>query len=336
MNAVDRFNLIKQNTVEILTDDELRNLLKQKKIFAYWGVAPTGPFHIGYLTALTKIFDFEKAGIKTKILIADIHAALDDLKTPWDKIDERAKYYKKCIELSIPWKEKPLFVFGSEFQLDRNYQLDVLKLSTFTTIKRATRAASEVVRMKNPKVSELIYPLMQALDEEYLGVDIQLAGKDHRQILAFAREYLPKLGYKPRVEVMTPLVASLKGPGQKMSASIPETCIKVYESEDTIKEKIRKAYCPEGVVENNPILQLYKFFVFPIRNKVLIKRDEKFGGDVEFEFYEDLERSFKQKEIHPLDLKNNLAEELINTFSKVRKYFEKHKEELKELGEQFT
>ena len=337
MELIDEFNLVKQNTVEILTEDELKELLESKKNpTAYWGIAPTGPVHMGYLATMGKIFDFMKAGIKTKILIADIHAALDDLKAPWGEIEKRREYVKKCLELAIPWEKKPEFVFGSDYELSREYQADVLKMASITTVKRAMRAASEVTRMKNPKVSELIYPIMQSLDEEYLGVDIQLGGIDQRHILAFAREYLPKLGYKARVEVMTPLIVSLKGPGVKMSASIPETSIKVHDSEEAIREKIKKAYCPAGEVKDNPILQLFKYVVFPIRGSVTIERPEKFGGNVSFEFYEDLERMFKEKELHPLDVKAALTNELVEIFSKVRNYFEKHKDELKELGEQFV
>lgn len=336
MQDIDKFNLIKQNTAEIFTEDDLRKLIQEKqKPKAYWGIAPTGPMHMGYLASLTKIFDMEQAGVETKILVADIHAALDDLKTPWEEVEKRRNYYKLCIEHAFPWKKKPKIVFGSEFQLEKDYQTDLLKLSTLTTINRAKRAASTVVRLKTPKVSEVIYPLMQTLDEEYLGVDIQIAGEDHRQLLSFAREYLPKIGYKPRVEIMTPLVMGLKGPGVKMSASVPETTIRIYDSEKTIKDKIKKAYCPEGIVKDNPVLQLCKFIVFPLKNKMKIKRDEKFGGDVDFEFYNSLEHEFKSKEIHPLDLKNALTENLIDIFANARSCFEKNTDMLKELGKEY-
>src|SRR3989344_5866245 len=264
MDLNKKIELIKRNAIEILTEEDLKKkLTKSKQLSAYYGTAPTSLYHMAYLVPLSKLFDFDKVGIKNKVLIANIHAALDDLKTPWKKIDFVGDYYQKCIQLSFPWSKKPEFVKGSSFQLTKEYQLDILKLSTISTVSRATRAASEVTRMKNPKVSELIYPIMQALDEEYLKVDIQLGGIDQRHIMAFAREYLPQLSYKQRVEIMTPLVVSLKGPGVKMSASMPETCIKVYESEETIRDKINKAYCPSGISKDNPVLQLTKYVIFP-------------------------------------------------------------------------
>lgn len=337
MDIEARFELIKKNTAEIITDDELRQLLRAKKAAsAYYGTAPTGPVHIGYMIPLSKVFDFDKAGIRTKILIADIHAALDDLKTPWEKIGEKAGYYKKCFELALPWEKAPMFVKGSDFQRSEEYMADVLKISTLATVNRATRAASEVTRMKNPKVSELIYPIMQALDEQYLDVDIQLGGLDQRHIMAFAREYLPLIGYKPRIEIMTPLVASLQGPGTKMSASIPESCIKIYESGENITKKIKAAYCPVGDVKDNPVMQLSQFLVFPVNGKMKIERSEKFGGDVEFISYEELKAAYESKALHPNDLKPALAKELIEIFAKPRKYFEGHQDMLKELGDIFV
>ncbi len=334
MEETEKFELVKKNTEEILTEDELRELVR-KKFSIYYGIAPTGPFHIGYLIPLGKLYEILSANIASgKILIADIHAALDDLKTPWEKTKSRANYYKKCIELSFPW-ENIKFVLGSSFQKKSEYQMDVLKLSTYATVARATRAASEVTRMKNPKVSELIYPIMQALDEEYLDVDAQIGGIDQRHIMAFAREFLPILGYKKRVEIMTPLVCSLRGPGTKMSASIPESHIKIYESEERIKEKISKAYCPYGEIKDNPIIQISQYIIFPVRKKLKIERDIKYGGDVEYESFEDLKKEYEEKKIHPKDLKESVSRELSDIFSKARKYFEKNTDILRELGQEF-
>lgn len=325
MDVQKKIELIKKNTVEILTEEDLKvRLDSKKKLSAYYGTAPTGLYHMGYLVPLSKLFDFDKVGIKNKILIADIHASLDDLKAGWEQTEAIGDYYQKCIELSFPWDNKPEFVRGSSFQLKKEYESDIFKLSALTTINRATRAASEVTRMKEPKISELIYPIMQALDEEYLDVDMQLGGVDQRHIFAYAREYLPKLGYGSRIEVMTPLIVSLKGPGVKMSASIPASRILVHDNEQIIKSNVNNAYCPEGITVDNPILQLAKFIVFPLHSKFKIERSKKFGGDVIFDNFLDLEKSFSLKQLHPMDLKNAITEQLLNIFSKVRTYFEKN------------
>ena len=336
MDTEERLNLIKRNTLEIITLEELRTLLNEgKPLSVYIGRAPTGSIHLGHLVALGKLFDFEKAGIHTKILIADLHAALDDLKSKWEELDKRVDYTKKCIELAFDWERIPEFIRGSDFELSQPYVSDLLKLSTFTTIEKAIHAASEVTRMKNPKVSEIIYPLMQTLDEEYLDVDIQLGGMDQRHILAYAREYLEKLGYRKRVEVLTPLIASIRGPGTKMSSSVPESNIKIYDSEESIKKKILNGYCPEGVVEDNFIVQIVNFFILPNDGNLKIERETKFGGDIIIESPEQMVKFYTEKKIHPLDLKNAVIQNLTERFKNAREYFERQTDLLQSLGESF-
>jgi len=336
MDIETKIELIKRNTTEILTNEDLIELLKTKKeASAYIGRATTGPLHIGHLIPLGKVFDFQRVGIKVKILLADIHAALDDLKAKWEDLDKRVEYTQKCIELSFDWPKKLDFVRGSEFQLEKNYVTDIWKIAALATVDRTMRAASEVTRMKNPKVSELVYPIMQALDEQYLDVDIQWGGSDQRHILAFAREYLPKIGYKKRVEIMTPLIVSLLGAKTKMSSSVSDSLIKVYESEDSIKRKINKAYCPAKIVKDNPILQISSMLIIPVEGKISIKRDAKFGGDIDIISTDDLNNLFAKGVLHPADLKNAVADYLIHRFKRVREYFENNRDILKELGNEF-
>ena len=134
---------------------------------------------------------------------------------------------------------------------------------------------------------------------------------------------------------MTPLVSSLNGPGTKMSSSIPESHIKVYDSEESIRKKIKNAYCPIGVIEDNFVLQIAKLLIFPSENRLVVQRDEKFGGDVEIDTYAHLETLFKEKSLHPVDLKNAIADFLVRRLIRVREYFDKHTDLLKELGEEF-
>ncbi|HLD72789.1 MAG TPA: tyrosine--tRNA ligase [Candidatus Nanoarchaeia archaeon] len=326
--------LIKRNTQEIITEEELLELLKKKKQPAvYIGTAITGKPHIGYYMWVLKLADFLKAGFKVKLLLADIHGALDNC--PWDVLERRYTYYAETIPLmfkSIGADIKNFEVVkGSDFQLKREYMLDVLKMSTFTSINEAKRAASEVVKFgDNPKLSGLIYPLMQSLDEEYLGVDIQYGGVDQRKILMFARENLPLLNYKPRIEVMTPLIPGLIG--KKMSASDPHSKVDLLDDEKTVEEKLKKAYCEAGVVEDNGVLAFLKYIIMTLKKdrgeKFVVERPAKWGGNLEFSDYEEIEKMFIKQELHPLDLKLALARE-INSLLKV---FRENKERLEKLG----
>jgi tyrosyl-tRNA synthetase len=154
---------------------------------------------------------------------------------------------------------------------------------------------------------------MQAIDEEHLGVDIQYGGVDQRKILVMARENLPKIGYKSRVEIMTPLVPGLNQ-GGKMSASIKNSKIDLIDDEKTVQEKMRAAYCVEGEVEGNGVLAFAKHVLFVLKSDAgesfVISRPEKFGGNLVYASYEELERDFAAKKVHPLDLKSAVAKEI--------------------------
>jgi len=335
IKTMDKLGLIKRNTEEIVTEKELISLLKKKKKpVVYLGWSITGKTHLGYYPPVIKLSDFLKAGLYVKILLADLHGALDNC--PWDVLDDRYEYYLKTILLmfkSIGVDIKNLEIIkGSNFQLDSKYMFDVLKMSSFVTMHDAKRAGSEVVKFsKNPKLSGLIYPVMQALDEQYLKVDIQCGGTDQRKILMFARENLPKLGYEPRVEIMFPLIPGLSG--GKMSASVEGSKIDLLDDEKTVIKKLRGAYCKEGEIEENGVLTFLKYVVMVIKEdkneEFIVKRNEKYGGDLVFKSYKEIEKAFIKKEIHPFDLKNSLAIEI----NKLLEPFQKNLKDLKSLSE---
>jgi tyrosyl-tRNA synthetase len=305
---MERFDLITKNTQEIVTQEELKEVLKKKNPVAYWGTAPTGQIHTGYLIPVQKILDFVEAGFKFKVLIANVHAYLDDMKTPWELLEARSKYYQECLKL-LGLKNVE-YVFDSDFKHDSDYVKEIYRLSALVTQKRALRAASEVCRSKEPKVSELIYPIAQTLDCWKLGVDVAYSGLDQRHIYMLAKETLPKLGFKAPVIVMTPMLSGLVK-GVKSSASIPESNILVYDEPDVIRDKIKKAWCPPEK-EGNSILEYYKYIIFQKVSAVKIKNKT-------FEKYDDLEKEFLTKKLHPEDLKSDLAERLIKILEPARK-----------------
>jgi len=335
MDAEERFNLIKRNTEEIISEEELKKLLKEKKKpVIYWGTAPTGKPHIGYLLPALKIADFLKAGFHVKILLADLHAALDNV--PWNILEKRYDYYKKIIPLlikSIAGDDKELeIVRGSEMELKPEYMYDVLKMSSNVSVHDATKAASDVVKVTdNPKLSGIIYPLMQAVDEQYLEVDCQLGGTDQRKIMVLARENLPKIGYNRRIEIMNPLIPGLIG--KKMSSSDEKTKIDLLDDDETIKKKVNSADCVEGNPDNG-VMAFLKYVIMTLKHdkkeKFVVKRDKKFGGDVSYNNYEEVEKDFIEKKLHPMDLKNAVAEEII----KILKPIQVERKILEKLGKE--
>lgn len=327
----EKFELIKRNTEEIVKEDELKKLLKEKKHpVVYWGTAVTGKPHIAYFFPLSKLADFAKAGFKVKILLADLHGAMDG--TPWKVLEKRYDYYKKAISEILKAVGTNLknieFIQGSEFQLKPEYSYDVLQLASKNSVNDCQRASAEVVKKsENPDVAGLIYPIMQALDEKYLDVDVQFGGLDQRKILMFARENLPKIHYERRVEVMNPMIPGLVG--KKMSASDEKSKIELTDDEDSIKNKINKANFVEGNSDNG-VMAFLKYVIMAIKQdkkeQFIIERPDKYGGNVNYVDYESIEKDVLNKKLHPMDVKSAVAREI----SKLLKEIDKKK--LSELG----
>lgn len=323
MSAEEKLSLIKSNLQEVIGESELIEKLKtDKEITVYWGTMPTGSISIAYFFPMLKIADFLRAGLRVKILNADLHAALDGVS--WDILDKRTAYYQQAIITILKTVgvdiSKLEFVRGKDIQLTPAYFQDLLKLSTMTTIAEAKHSAAEVVKSgDNPKLSGVIYPLMQALDEEYLHVDAQFGGMDQRKIMVYAREYLPKLGYSKRIELINPLIRGLVG--VKMSSSVENSKIDLMDDGEKVKSKVNKAECAEGD-PNNGIMALLKYLIFVLKSqnkeKFLIERPAKFGGNVEYANYEAVEKDFIEKKLHPMDLKSGVTRELNNVLKNFR------------------
>jgi len=317
VNITDKINLISRNTVEIVTENELKDLLESTKSpKVYIGYEPSGEIHLGHLMTINKLLDLKEAGFEVVILLADIHAYLNEKGTLEEvrKIAEMNMKVFKSLGL-----EDAKFVLGSEFQLSEKYILDVHRLARITTLKRARRSMDEISRRKeNPLVSQMIYPLMQAIDIAHLGVDVALGGIDQRKIHMLARENLPKLGYKAPICIHTPILVGLDG--EKMSSS-KGNFISVTDSEEVINEKIRKAFCPQKQLENNPVIQIAKYHIFPRFSKMIVERDSKYGGDIEYRSFEELASDYESGNLHPADLKRSVAFYLNKLLENARKRF---------------
>ena len=100
-----------------------------------------------------------------------------------DLVAQRTKYYKRVLvavfdSIGVPTSNLK-FVEGSSYQLTKEYSLDNYRLCSIVNEHDAKRAGAEVVKqVDSPLLSGLLYPGMQALDEQYLGCDFQFGGVD--------------------------------------------------------------------------------------------------------------------------------------------------------------
>ncbi len=311
-------DLIRRNIAELVTEEEFNELLSKKKNpVVYCGYEPSGPMHLGHFVTITKLKDLQEAGFKVKILLADVHAMLNR-KGDRGEIEKEVNVWKKTVK-AVGLKAE--VVLGSDFQFKQDYQMDVMALAQNSTIQRGLRSMQEIARdVENATISQLWYPLMQVADIKHLKADVALGGMEQRKVHMIGKDMAKVLDYN-FVALHTPLLTSLKGPGQKMSKSIPGSGIAVTDSKDEIEKSIKGAYCPEKVSEENPILQIAKYIVFPRFETIEIKRDKKFGGDLKFKSYNELEGVYVSGKLHPLDLKKAIVEYLEKIIAPIRKNY---------------
>ncbi|MFQ6106083.1 MAG: tyrosine--tRNA ligase [Thermoplasmata archaeon] len=332
--AGSRFDLIARGAEEVVTEEELAALLDGKeRIRSYVGFEPSGLMHIGQgFVIARKVVDFSEAGLDTIILLADWHAYINDkLGGNLDSIKLCGDYVRDCfIALGVdPGKTE--FLFAHDLVGRREYWQKVLSISKNATVSRMRRAMTIMGRKEEDAdidASKLIYPAMQAADIVELDLDIALGGMDQRHAHMLLRDVADRIGARKPVAVHTPLLSGLQGGGRmdsfegKMSKSRPETFISIHEEPDVVERKIGKAFCPEGDVQDNPVLEICRLIVFPEIEEFKVEREEKFGGDVVFASYEELAEAFAARELHPSDLKTATIRYLNEVLEPIRKYFE--------------
>jgi tyrosyl-tRNA synthetase len=116
-----------------------------------------------------------------------------------------------------------------------------------------------------------------------------------------------------------------------MSKSIAESGVIVHDEPERIRKKLRSAYCPEKDIENNPVIEVARYAIFPWKETFTVDRPVKYGGSTTFTKVEELENEYRQGKVHPLDLKNAVAESLIKILEPVREEFQQHPEVLRKM-----
>ena len=227
------------------------------------------------------------------------------------------------------------FIWVNDFVREPEYWKKVMQVARNSTLKRIIRTGQIMGRREADiqQASQILYPCMQAADIFHLEADICQLGMDQRKVNVLAREIAPALGFIKPVVVSHHMLIGLGEPPKtkdedrilelKMSKTNPDKAIFMNDSEESVKRKINKAYCPAKIVDENPMIEYSKYLIFEKFNIMEIKRAEKFGGDLVIENYNELERLYKEGKIHPADLKNSVSCYINEMLNPIRESFEK-------------
>jgi tyrosyl-tRNA synthetase len=336
MDLQRKIDIILRDAEEVVTLDELKNLLETGGGKGYLGFEPSGVFHIGWLVWALKFKDLIDAGIKMYLLAATWHAWINDKLGGNKSLIHSSVKHVKAIMDSLGIEGKYELVFAEDLVKHVEYWEKLLRAAKNVSLARVKRALTIMGRRESEgesDFSKLVYPLMQVTDINFLDVDIALGGMDQRRAHMLQRDIAEKLGWKKVIAIHTPLLPSLQGVGRmettkssyemmieaKMSKSVPSSAILIIDSDEEIRAKLKKAYCPPKIVEGNPILALAKHLIFRGESKrLVIERPSKYGGRLEITSYEELENVYKKGMLHPLDLKNAVADSIIRLVSPIR------------------
>ena len=332
MDVTEKIRLVnKEPTEEVVTQEELLSLFNTNPHPKHYiGLEISGFMHLGSLILTGfKINDFIKAGVKCTVFLADWHTYLNNkLGGDWEKIRMVSKYYADVFKMFCPGVE---IVEGSQlYESRRGYWLDLVKFAKNMSLERTMRSLTIMGRSSEKDkidLGQLFYPPMQAVDIHTMDLDIVHAGMDQRKIHMLVREIFPKMKWKVPVAVHHHILAGLGEPeavsdsdslSSKMSKSKSSSGIFIHDSDEEINSKFKKAWCPEGIVDKNPVLEISKHIVFHEFNEVIVERPAKFGGNVTYTNYQDLEGDFAQKKIHPSDLKTTVSKYVIDIIRPIR------------------
>ncbi|RNJ75014.1 MAG: tyrosine--tRNA ligase [Nitrosopumilus sp. B06] len=328
MDVLEKADLVERPpTQEIVTRDELVDLFKTNQSPKHYiGLEISGFLHLGSLISTGfKINDFVSAGIDCTVFLADWHTLINDkLGGDRDVISKVSEYYRDAFRLVCPDAH---IVMGSDlYRENPGYWSEFVGITRHMSLARTMRTLTIMGRSEDDEkigLAKLLYPPMQAADIHALDVDIVHAGMDQRKIHMLAREVFPKMGWKVPVAVHHKLLPGLCKPAAdsqpgKMSKSDSNSGIFVHDTDDMIRKKISKAWCEEGIILDNPVLEIARAVIFHGSKSMNVERPEKFGGNVSYPDYTHLEEDYAQKKLHPGDLKRAVGDCLVSIIAPIR------------------
>ena len=356
MSTDEKIALIKRNLAEILTEEDLRKLIDSgTPLTHYIGFEISGKLHIGSFFQLMKVRDLQLAGAEVTLFLADYHSAVNDkLGGDLDVIKKMAEDYFKPAMIALfeilggDVSKLQFKLCSDEYAKHPEYWMTFIEMGKATSLARSKRSITIMGREEaedSIETAKIMYPIMQSADIFMLQTNIAQAGIDQRKVHVVARDgamQIKTLALKDAkgnpikpIAIHTPILLGLDfqpdnevggevdeiAMRTKMSKSKADSGVLIHDEPEEIKRKINNAYAPEGVVENNPVLNWTKYLVFNEPTTLIINRPEKWGGNLSYSSYEDLEKDYAAKQLHPQDLKMGVAEWLITKLEPVRKQF---------------
>ena len=304
MISVDeQIALIERGTVECISRAELVKKLQRSldtgiplKVKA--GFDPTAPdLHLGHTVLLQKLKHFQDLGHQIYFLIGDFTGMIGDptgksetrKALTRDDVQRNAESYKEQV-FKILDPEKTKVVFNNDW-LGKLDSFAMIRLASELTVARMLEREDFKVRFESGKpisIHEFLYPLIQGYDSVALEADVELGGTDQLFNLLMGRDLQRSRGQEPQIVLTMPLLEGLDGVN-KMSKSLGNY-IGITEAANDIYGKVLS-------VSDELMFRYFDLLSDLSRNEIAL-----------------LKRRMEAGEIHPKEVKKQLARELTARF----------------------
>ncbi|PJZ54972.1 tyrosine--tRNA ligase [Leptospira adleri] len=230
MDIQKQIEIIRRGCVDLISEEELKSKLNKKgtlKIKA--GFDPTAPdLHLGHFVQLKKLKHFQDLGHEVSFLLGDFTAMIGD---PTGKSETRKRlskeevlknsktYQNQVFKVLDPQKTK--IVYNSTWCGEMKFE-DVLVLSSKYNVARMLERDDFSKRYKSGQsisMIEFLYPLVQGYDSVAMECDVELGGTDQKFNLLVGRDLQREYGKEAQCVITLPLLVGLDG-SKKMSKSL--------------------------------------------------------------------------------------------------------------------
>lgn len=232
MNNKDRNTAVQEilnrgHIQEVISDQDIADLIGGPPIRVKWGTDPTGNnIHLGRTIPIMLLRDLQMLGHQVIVIIGNFTAEVGDTS---DKDSERpaisAEAVGQNMQTYIQQIGRILDLERTEFQFNKSWweQMDFsdfVRLTDLFSLAEFSARSNIAKRLREGKrisIREMIYPILQGYDSLQLSADIEVGGTDQRFNMLAGRTIQRAHKQKPQSLIMTTLIDGLDG--RKMSSS---------------------------------------------------------------------------------------------------------------------
>ena len=230
----EQLALLRRGAVDLVDEEQLTAKLTRSRetgipLVVKTGFDPSTPdLHLGHTVLLRKMGHFQQLGHTVVFLIGDFTGMIGDPSgrkvtrpqlTHEEVLANADTYQNQVIHILDP--DDTVVDFNSRW-LAKLTAEDTFRLAGRFTVARMLEREDFRARLQaNEPISlhELLYPLFQAYDSVALEADVELGGHDQLLNLLLGRDLMKDSGLEPQVALTVPLLVGTDG-SEKMSKSL--------------------------------------------------------------------------------------------------------------------